>query len=1159
METTLETPVITDSNIRSVNFFNGRMLSAEDLIKEKNANRAGQRQLGRSLGDGIAYGLEVTQTTAGTVAQPVVKIAAGLAVNRRGRALELHSEINLALRRPAKQNATTGSSAFEECLPPSTGGYLTSEGIYLLTLAPAEQGEGRATVSGLGNGSVECNVRDRVESVQFYLREVADAYLADLLPDEVSGSEAIDQTFLLRNRVAHAAFGTTDTRLQTWTSSPFAANSSIYGLLDELRKNNQLSECEVPLAILHWTQVGIQFIDMATVRRRIVHPAAPSLWSPLLSDRRAAEMEAMFWQFQEQLRSLGAQPTFDKSAAEFGFAVLPPAGYLPIPNNDGWRAFLGSHAPSDEVPVNAALLPALLIQGLFTEPVQLGTTVSAALKVYRPAGANFVLFARSLQGSLRLKLSTPLGEGQSVQATLTAPQHTLAHRAQFFSGDLIHMEDLPPGKYTVTFATTSFAPVTPVDVEIVAGQITDQPVPLTELANGSLFIRVTNLQGQVLSALANTIEATDTASNKISNATLTGARDKWVFAALPPETYTVTVTVTGYLSGTSLPVFVQKGQVVEQAIVLTPEPAPPTLPDPCITLANVPHLGLKNVRLCLVHFFTEFTDKFFTDVYLGKEEFWYPYPYPSPTPVGPIPPEPDPWLQPNNLLAPEGRYAQPYYYNNAGNYAYNNTVGAAFTRAQGYGIMNYAQTTPPFDINVNAYTYGIPQKYYVYTPRYKGRPKVSFQPWSGMTRLEPLPDDVVSWLAEWRKIIAADFPSQRVEEATPVIFISSTYSPPSSFLDFPLSPQAYAVFGDVSVPMTISTPDMWLKWPIPLEYEYLPGIDDFVIDDLKYINIWHLDDLPGCWAGLLEEVTQKPINYIRYLMDDSLTQVKKLNTELTYYEGIDKPIGDALLKNGLGNDVALANTSVETMIALLAQQNIPITKGQAYRIITQAREIAPEASWSLDATSFSESEVVMLHGLGIESQGEYVIKTETDQASIITALGWNALSAEEQAVQVQTSVQSIIDNMLFNAIESLPDAGVGALPSVDATIAGKLVEAGYDNFEDFKDLTPNDLATAIGITEAEAVLIIADATNANIYNTPAYKVMPIWVGTTTPEATIDPVTGEPAVGMVFTPDVTIGAILDPQNPANVAIETLIRPDISGAVLDSITNNLEFIR
>jgi hypothetical protein len=188
-----------------------------------------------------------------------------------------------------------------------------------------------------------------------------------------------------------------------------------------------------------------------------------------------------------------------------------------------------------------------------------------------------------------------------------------------------------------------------------------------------------------------------------------------------------------------------------------------------------------------------------------------------------------------------------------------------------------------------------------------------------------------------------------------------------------------------------------------------------------------------------------------------------------------------------------------------------------------------------------------------------VIKTETDQASIITALGWNALSAEEQAVQVQTSVQSIIDNMLFNAIESLPDAGVGALPSVDATIAGKLVEAGYDNFEDFKDLTPNDLATAIGITEAEAVLIIADATNANIYNTPAYKVMPIWVGTTTPEATTDPVTGEPAVGMVFTPEVTIGALFDPESPANVAIETLIRPDISGAVLDSITNNLEFIR
>ena len=90
-----------EQGIRNTNFFNGRLLSAEDLRAEQEANRQQHQQLGQAIGEGIAYGLEVRQAIdtsppSGTAA-PLVKVSAGLALNRRGQALFLPSEIELAL------------------------------------------------------------------------------------------------------------------------------------------------------------------------------------------------------------------------------------------------------------------------------------------------------------------------------------------------------------------------------------------------------------------------------------------------------------------------------------------------------------------------------------------------------------------------------------------------------------------------------------------------------------------------------------------------------------------------------------------------------------------------------------------------------------------------------------------------------------------------------------------------------------------------------------------------------------------------------------------------------------------------------------------------------------------------------------------------------
>src|SRR6185437_16904805 len=92
--TDLLTPIV-DGAIKSIKFFNGRMLTGEDLTQEQKANREARDRLGRATGDGVAYGLEVTVSP--TTTSPTVTVQPGLAVNRHGKALALHAPVDVSL------------------------------------------------------------------------------------------------------------------------------------------------------------------------------------------------------------------------------------------------------------------------------------------------------------------------------------------------------------------------------------------------------------------------------------------------------------------------------------------------------------------------------------------------------------------------------------------------------------------------------------------------------------------------------------------------------------------------------------------------------------------------------------------------------------------------------------------------------------------------------------------------------------------------------------------------------------------------------------------------------------------------------------------------------------------------------------------------------
>jgi hypothetical protein len=363
--TQLLTPILT-GGIKSVNFFNGRLLSAEDLRLEKKANKDARELLGQASGDGIVYGLEVREAVGLSAKQaPVLTVSEGLAVNREGETLLLQPSVNVALVRPAENGSATVNALFADCQPLQQTPNVVGKGVYLLTIQSASGVEGRAPVSGLGNIDAACNARYQIDGVQFRLIQ---------LP--VSATDLNDPAHL-RNRLAYRCFGLNGNGASSFVANPFGQVVKKYGLLDDLR-TNCLQDNEVPLAILSWTAAnGIEFVDMWSVRRHMIRRSADAGWPLFVSDRRLAEGEAMFLQFQDQIESIRlAGQHLLSMVASTQLDYLPPAGLLPVADRGSskdflFQTFFQGVTLREPVHIEGALTRALLQEALAYPPIDL--------------------------------------------------------------------------------------------------------------------------------------------------------------------------------------------------------------------------------------------------------------------------------------------------------------------------------------------------------------------------------------------------------------------------------------------------------------------------------------------------------------------------------------------------------------------------------------------------------------------------------------------------------------------------------------------------------------------------------------------------------------------------------------------------------------------
>jgi hypothetical protein len=368
MSIKLKQPIINGS-LRATNFFNGRLVTGADMTREQTSRREAVWRAGKAVGDGIVYGLEVEKDKDAGV-NPIVGVKKGLAVNRCGQALYVAEDTSVDL---LQRFGTVDkpSTIFGDCQPLQVGTYAAGFGFYLLVLSPVETNEGSAPTSGLNNTLATCNSNVILETAQFNLLPV-DTFLKN---------EALPTDKLLRNYIAYRCFGRA--KASDSFKNPLVFPLDSYGLIDEMR-GSSLADSDVPLAIIHWTSKGVEFVETWAVRRRVTRRDDDKNWTQLVKERRQSETEAMMMQFTEQIRRIETDEiNLPGVEAVQHFRYLPPAGILPVSTGlqTGFvpAKFFGAKGTSTIATLDGDLLPVLLEQALTHEPIDLSSADTVQL------------------------------------------------------------------------------------------------------------------------------------------------------------------------------------------------------------------------------------------------------------------------------------------------------------------------------------------------------------------------------------------------------------------------------------------------------------------------------------------------------------------------------------------------------------------------------------------------------------------------------------------------------------------------------------------------------------------------------------------------------------------------------------------------------------
>lgn len=419
MAVELNTPVTTDG-LRSVPFFNGRILTAGDLEVEQKAARERLRRLGRGVGAGVIEGLGVERVE--DDAPTSVRVRAGTGLTVGGRVVHLPTTVEVNLVSGAAADGGLGTDGeFDDCAVVhaiARGG----TGAYLLVVEPSTETSGRAPRVGLeSNGAADsCGPEKELEGARLRLVHPGELVRAGLSEEDAARLDSLSETIradrssgetpevrdrsMLRSLLAHVCLGTFAgerrrarlfdriARASGLEAGPDGEHALLSGdLFDRLREKGCVHEDVLPLALVFWAYDRIEFVDVWSVRRRLhrrdggrspANPVSAASGLPVAGERRRATVEASIYQFQDQLSGLSSEIEPEElpavTAKQF-FRFLPPVGMIPVTDFGAVPGF-----DPDEFFAGCALTDPDGVEGRRTSLLLGLAPLGSALDLHRP-------------------------------------------------------------------------------------------------------------------------------------------------------------------------------------------------------------------------------------------------------------------------------------------------------------------------------------------------------------------------------------------------------------------------------------------------------------------------------------------------------------------------------------------------------------------------------------------------------------------------------------------------------------------------------------------------------------------------------------------------------------------------------------------------------
>lgn len=337
-----------------LNFFDGRRLTGPDLRAEQQAGRELTFALGRTGGQGVAHGLDVT------LSGEKLTVSPGLAIDPAGRVLLLTQPVIATVatildattgRRtpPPKRNSKVKFDLCDITIDETPA--VTAEGValYVLTVGWVEGLCGNAEVFGSACQSACATATDRTHRIDGVVLRLRPLLLDTPLPLSTSIQLTRDH---LRSQVAAAYFA--DERADAGPQLAPGSKAWCRGATGPTGK-------EVPLAVLGRAGEATVFLDEWTARRELVETPADRQFDGRIAARPRSVFAAQLSQFQCHLADSVLPLRSERRLIDAGFVEVPPFGYLDMPPGTdvlaASRALLGPGVDVRLVPVPVDLVP----------------------------------------------------------------------------------------------------------------------------------------------------------------------------------------------------------------------------------------------------------------------------------------------------------------------------------------------------------------------------------------------------------------------------------------------------------------------------------------------------------------------------------------------------------------------------------------------------------------------------------------------------------------------------------------------------------------------------------------------------------------------------------------------------------------------------------